>query len=326
MFAVYAAEARPDDPLSALRVGDRPEPDVPPGHLAVNIHTASLNMHDLWTLRGVGIGKDQFPMTLGMDGAGTTDDGTEVVIHSVIPSQGWCGDETLDPHRSVLTEGYQGTFAERVVVPRSNVLLKPASMSFSETACMGTAWLTAYRMLFVKSELRAGQTILVQGASGGVTTALIQLARAGGFRVWATGRTKAKRSLAASLGADAVFEPGTRLPERVDGVFDSVGRATWSHSIRALKPGGVLVTCGATTGDATSAELQRVFYLQLRVIGSTMGTRSELADLLTLCTEAKIRPQIGAELPMMQAEKAFNLMVEGDTSGKIVLTSIFPES
>ena len=320
MFAVYAAEPKPDDPLAALVVGERPAPQVPPGHVAVKVRAASLNMHDVWTLRGVGIRAEQFPMILGMDGAGVTDDGREVVIHSVIPSPGWRGDETLDPNRSMLTERYQGTFAETVVVPEANVLPKPASMSFSEAACMGTAWLTAYRMLFVKSGLRPGQTMLVQGASGGVNTALIQLGRAAGMQVWATGRTEAKRALAQKLGAHATFESGARLPDRVDGVFDNVGRQTWSHSLRALKPGGVLVTCGATTGDATASELQRVFFLQLRIIGSTMGTRSELADLLSFCVQAGIRPQIGAELPMTEAAKAFQLMMNGETSGKVVLT------
>ena len=320
MFAVYAAEPKPDDPLAALVVGERPAPQVPPGHVAVKVRAASLNMHDVWTLRGVGIRAEQFPMILGMDGAGVTDDGREVVIHSVIPSPGWRGDETLDPNRSMLTERYQGTFAETVVVPEANVLPKPASMSFSEAACMGTAWLTAYRMLFVKSGLRPGQTMLVQGASGGVNTALIQLGRAAGMQVWATGRTEAKRALAQQLGAHATFESGARLPDRVDGVFDNVGRQTWSHSLRALKPGGVLVTCGATTGDATASELQRVFFLQLRIIGSTMGTRSELADLLSFCVQAGIRPQIGAELPMTEAGKAFRLMMDGETGGKVVLT------
>jgi len=320
MFAVYAAEPKPDDPLAALVVSERPAPQVPPGHVAVKVRAASLNMHDVWTLRGVGIRAEQFPMILGMDGAGVTDDGREVVIHSVIPSPGWRGDETLDPNRSMLTERYQGTFAETVVVPEANVLPKPASMSFSEAACMGTAWLTAYRMLFVKSGLRPGQTMLVQGASGGVNTALIQLGRAAGMQVWATGRTEAKRALAQKLGAHATFESGARLPDRVDGVFDNVGRQTWSHSLRALKPGGVLVTCGATTGDATASELQRVFFLQLRIIGSTMGTRSELADLLSFCVQAGIRPQIGAELPMTEAAKAFQLMMNGETGGKVVLT------
>ena len=138
--------------------------------------------------------------------------------------------------------------AEQVAVPRRNLLPKPAELSFAEAACLPTAWLTAYRMLFVRSGLRPGQTVLVQGASGGVATALIVLGRAAGFRVWVTGRSEEKRAAALALGADQAFETGARLPERVDGVMETVGEATWSHSIKSLKPGGVIVTSGATTG------------------------------------------------------------------------------
>jgi NADPH:quinone reductase-like Zn-dependent oxidoreductase len=320
MFAVYAAEPSPDDPLAALRAGDRPAPNAPDGWVVVNVRAASLNMHDLWTLRGVGIKPEQFPMILGCDGAGVLEDGTEVVIHSVIASPGWTGDETLDPRRTLLTELHQGTFADQVIVPAANVLPKPAALSFAEAACMGTAWLTAYRMLFVKSGLRPGQTMLVQGASGGVSTALIELGRAAGLRVWVTGRTEEKRTLALSLGAHEVFESGARLPSRVDGVFETVGKATWSHSMRALKPGGVIVVSGSTSGPDPSADLQRLFFLQLRVIGSTMGTREELADLLRFCEVTGIRPAIGATLPFESAEAGFKQMLDGETAGKIVFT------
>lgn len=320
MFAVYAAEPSPQDPIAALRVGERPEPEVPPGWVKVAVRAASLNMHDLWTLRGVGIKADRFPMTLGCDGAGVLEDGTEVVLHSVIGDPDWTGDETLDPGRTLLTEKYQGTFADHVVVPARNALPKPAGLSFAEAACMGTAWLTAYRMLFVKSGLRPGQTMLVQGASGGVATALVQLGRAAGFRVWVTGRSEEKRALAASLGAHETFESGARLPERVDAVFETVGKATWSHSMKSLKPGGIVVISGATSGDATAAELQRLFFLQLRVVGSTMGTREELRDLLSFCELNGLRPQIGAELPLERAEEGFRAMLDGETAGKIVFT------
>ncbi|GGP42399.1 zinc-binding dehydrogenase [Saccharothrix coeruleofusca] len=320
MFAVYAAEPSPQDPLAALRVGERPDPEVPEGWVRVRISAASLNMHDLWTLRGVGIKAERFPMILGCDGAGVLDDGTEVVLHSVIGDPAWTGDETLDPKRTLLTEKYQGTFADYAVVPARNALPKPAGLSFAEAACMGTAWLTAYRMLFVKSGLRPGQTMLVQGASGGVATALVQLGRAAGFRVWATGRTERKRALAESLGAHATFESGARLPERVDAVFETVGKATWSHSMKSLKPGGVVVISGATSGDATAAELQRLFFLQLRVVGSTMGTREELADLLSFCDLNGLRPRIGRELPLERAEEGLRAMLDGDTAGKIVFT------
>ncbi|UOZ06486.1 MULTISPECIES: zinc-binding dehydrogenase [unclassified Amycolatopsis] len=320
MFAVYAQEPNAESPLDSLVVGERPEPDVPDGWVRVHVKAASLNMHDLWTLRGVGIKPDQFPMILGCDGAGTLDDGSEVVVHSVINAPGWQGDDTLDPKRTLLTEKHQGTFADQVVVPARNVVPKPAGLNFAEAATMGTAWLTAYRMLFVKSGLRPGQTMLVQGASGGVATALVQLGRAAGFRVWVTGRTEEKRALATSLGAHQAFESGARLPERVDAVFETVGKATWSHSVKSLKPGGIIVVSGSTSGPDANAELQRVFFLQLRVSGSTMGTRDELADLLAYLDLTGVRPQIGAELPFADAAKGFQAMLDGDTAGKIVFT------
>ena len=320
MFAVYAQEPNQDSPLDSLVVGERPEPEVPQGWVKVAVKAASLNMHDIWTLRGVGIKADQFPMILGCDGAGVTEDGTEVVLHSVINAPGWQGDDTLDPKRTLLTEKHQGTFADYVVVPARNAVPKPAGLSFAEAATMGTAWLTAYRMLFVKSGLRPGQTMLVQGASGGVSTALVQLGRAAGFRVWATGRTEEKRALAGELGAHQTFEPGARLPERVDAVLETVGKATWSHSVKSLKPGGIIVVSGSTSGPDPSADLQRVFFLQLRVAGSTMGTRDELANLLNYVDLAGIKPQIGAELPMPEADKGFHDMLDGNTAGKIVFT------
>jgi NADPH:quinone reductase-like Zn-dependent oxidoreductase len=319
MFAVYAAEPNPESPLDALRVGERPEPEVPDGWVAVSVRAGSLNMHDLWTLRGVGIKADQFPMILGCDGAGVLADGTEVVLHSVIGDPSY-GDETLDPKRSLLTERYQGTFADTVVVPARNVLPKPKSLSFAEAACMGTAWLTAYRMLFTRSGLRPGQTMLVQGASGGVSTALVSLGNAAGMRVWVTGRTEEKRALAVSLGADDAFETGARLPERVDAVFETVGKATWGHSMRSLKPGGAIVVSGSTSGPDANADLQRLFFMQIRVIGSTMGNRAELADLLSFCDIKGLRPTIGTQLPLTEAKDGFEQMLTGETAGKIVFT------
>jgi D-arabinose 1-dehydrogenase-like Zn-dependent alcohol dehydrogenase len=153
-----------------------------------------------------------------------------------------------------------------------------------------------------------------------VSTALVQLGRAAGMRVWVTGRTEDKRALASRLGAHATFPSGERLPERVDAVFETVGDATWAHSMRALKPGGAIVVSGATTGPNPGADLQRLFFLQLRVIGSTMGTRDELADLIAFMAVAGIAPEIGLQLPMERAEEAFRAMEAGETNGKIVLT------
>jgi NADPH:quinone reductase-like Zn-dependent oxidoreductase len=320
MFAVYAAEPNPDKPLDALRVGERPAPEAPEGWVAVTVRAASLNMHDLWTLRGVGIKPDQFPMILGCDGAGVLADGSEVVLHAVVGDASAYGDETLDPKRTLLTEKHQGTFADTVIVPARNVLPKPAGLSFSEAACMGTAWLTAYRMLFTRSGLRPGQTMLVQGASGGVSTALVALGKAAGMRVWVTGRSDEKRALAQRLGAHQTFESGARLPERVDAVFETVGKATWAHSMRSTRPGGTIVVSGSTSGPDASADLQRLFFMQLRVVGSMMGTRDELAGLLEFCELSGVRPQIGTELPMTDAPEGFDQMLAGETAGKIVFT------
>jgi len=321
MFAAYASAPNADDPLAALEVGDQPAPDVPEGWVTVNVKAASLNMHDVFTLRGVGLAEDAYPMILGCDGAGVTEDGSEVVLHGVVPSPEWVGDETLDPRRTLLSEKHPGTFAETVAVPRRNALEKPESLSFAEAACMGTAWLTAYRMLFVKSGLRPGQTMLVQGASGGVSTALTALGSAAGIRVWVTGSSEEKRAIAQHQGADATFETGARLPERVDATFETVGGATWSHSLKSLKPGGTVVVSGATSGDAGSAELQRLFFLQLRVVGSTMGTRDELENLLAFMEREGLHPRIGAELPLDSAQDGVRQMLDGKTAGKIVFTT-----
>ncbi|MGN6681726.1 MAG: alcohol dehydrogenase catalytic domain-containing protein, partial [Streptosporangiaceae bacterium] len=216
MFAVTAARFSSDDPLSALELGEHAEPTPAEGWTTVTVKAAALNHHAVWTLRGVGISADQLPMILGCDAAGLDADGNEVVVHSVISDEGRTGDETLDPRRSLLSERYDGTFAERVAVPRRNLIPKPAGLSFTDAACLPTAYLTAYRMLFDKSGLQPGSTILVQGAGGGVATALILLGRAAGFRIWATSRSEAKREQARDLGADQGFPSGARLAERVE--------------------------------------------------------------------------------------------------------------
>ena len=319
MFAVYAAEPNADAPLDSLTVGERPEPEVPEGWVAVTVTAASLNMHDLWTLRGVGIKPEQFPMILGCDGAGKLADGTEVVLHSVIASPGWVGDETLDPKRTLLTEKHQGTMAEFVTVPARNAVARPDSMSAEQAATLGCTYLTAYRMIFGRSGLRPGDTMLVQGATGGVSTALIQLGRAAGLRVWVTSRTEAGRNRAETLGAHTAFESGARLPERVDGVFESVGAATWAHSMKAVRPGGVVVCCGATSGPAPSADLQRLFFLQISVIGSTMGTLAELESLIKFCDIAGVVPIVDETYPLAEGAQALAALENG-SPGKIVLT------
>ena len=321
MFAVYASSLSADSPLDALTVGERPDPEVPAGWTTVQVKAAALNHHDLWSLRGVGLQDDALPMVLGCDAAGVDEDGNDVVVHAVVSDPMWSGDETLDPKRSLLSERYQGTFADRVAVPRRNLVPKPAGLSFEEAACLPTAWLTSYRMLFTQSGLRPGDSMLVQGAGGGVATALISLGRAVGLRVYATSRDEAKRRRASELGAHDVFEPGERLPHRVDAVMETVGAATWSHSVKSLRPGGTIVICGATSGGSpSSTELSRIFFLQLRVHGSTMGTRDELQGLLQLLDTTGVRPVIDRTLPMESAREGFAAMDAGEVFGKVVFT------
>lgn len=321
MFAVYAESFNSDDPLAGLVVGERPDPVAPQGWTTVTVKAASLNHHDLWSLRGVGLKQAALPMILGCDASGLDEDGNEVVVHAVVSDPDWSGDETFDPKRSLLSERHQGSFADQVIVPKRNVVPKPASMSFEEAACLPTAWLTAYRMLFTQGGLKAGDSVLVQGAGGGVATALITLARAGGLKVFATSRDEAKRARALEIGAHEVFESGARLPVKVDAVMETVGRATWSHSIKSLRPGGRIVISGTTSGpDLDNAELTRVFFLQLSVIGSTMGTRDELASLVQLLDATGTKPLIDRTLPMEDARDGFAAMAEGDIFGKIVFT------
>lgn len=319
MFAITASAINPDDPLRGLTLGDVNDPQPPQGWVTVDIKAASLNHHDIWTLRGVGIHQDRLPIVLGCDAAGIAPDGTPVVIHALIgPTD--VRDETMTEERSILSERYHGTFADKVAVPARNLIPKPDSLSFEEAACLPTAWLTAYRMLFVRSQLRPGQRVLVQGAGGGVATAATVLARAAGAHVSVTSRDPAKLERAMEIGAHAVYESGARLPERVDVVIETVGDATWSHSLKALVPGGVLVISGATSGQNPPADLARVFFRQLSVIGSTMGTRDELIDLVRFLDATGARPVIADAMDMEDGKRAFATMLDGDVFGKLVLT------
>jgi NADPH:quinone reductase-like Zn-dependent oxidoreductase len=318
MFAVYAAAIDKDEPLKGLELGDRPDPVAREGWTTVQVRAAALNHHDLWSLMGVGLPEERLPMILGCDGAGVDEDGNEVVVHAVVGERGYGIGDRERP--SILTERYPGTFAERVAVPRWNLLPKPASLSFEEAACLPTAWLTAYRMLFTRSGLRPGDTVLIQGAGGGVATALIALGRAGGFRVWATSRSEEKRARALELGAHAAYESGARLPERVDAVMETVGAATWAHTVASVREEGTIVISGATSGPNPPAALTRVYFHQLRVVGSTMGSREELAQLLKFCDLTGVRPVVDSVRPLAEAPDGFARMAAGDLVGKIVFT------
>jgi NADPH:quinone reductase-like Zn-dependent oxidoreductase len=311
MLAAYASAVNPDDPLAGLTVGDLPVAAVD-GWVTVEVKASSLNHHDLWSLRGVGLTAGQLPMVLGCDAAGIGPDGEEVVVHSVVS-------DTDDPRGfSLLSEHYPGTHAERVWVPADNLVPKPAALSFVEAACLPTAWLTAYRMLTTKGRIGQGESVLVQGAGGGVATAAVVLAVAMGKRVYATSREPAKRDRIEALGAIAV-EPGGRLPERVDVVVETVGEATFDHSLKCAAPGARIVVSGATSGHQPPVNLRRIFAMQLEILGSTMGTRAELVELLDLCASRDIHPVIDSVHGLAQARDAFARLASGEVFGKVVL-------
>jgi NADPH:quinone reductase-like Zn-dependent oxidoreductase len=322
MFAVYATHADPNDPLSALQIGERPEPDVPEGWVRVKVTHASLNRHDLFTLRGISGHPEgiQYPIILGNDGAGTLDDGTPVVIYPVMGGDDWRGDETLDPAWHIPSEFIHGTFADYVVIPRRNAVPLPTGLTPLHASVLGTAWLTAYRALFTKANLCAGETVLVQGATGGMATALIQLGRAAGFVVWATSRSERGGTRAEQLGAHQTFPCNDPLPRKVQAVIDSVGADSWAHSLASLERGGTLVITGGTTGFDVPLNLLPLICEQLTVTGSIMGTRHDMERMMDLIVRSNIQPEIGTVLPMQRAEEAFRAMLKGETSGKTVLT------
>src|SRR5258708_14520970 len=274
MFAVYATDAVPNDPLAALKIGGRPEPHVPEGWLRVKISHASLNRHDLFTLRGISGHPEgvTYPIIMGNDGAGTLDDGTPVVIYPVMGSDDWRDDETLDPRWHIFSELVPVTSADYVAVPKRNAIVLPEGLSALNASVLGTAWLTAYRALFTKSKLVPGETLLVQGASGGMSTALIQLGRAAGFEIWTTSRNAAGRELAERLGAHRTFDANETLPRKAQVVVDSIGPVSWEHSLASVARGGTIIVTGGTTGFDVRLSLLSLISDQITVFGSIMGT------------------------------------------------------
>jgi NADPH:quinone reductase-like Zn-dependent oxidoreductase len=321
MFAVYAAAPSPDAPLDALRLGQRPEPVIPQGWVRVKISHASLNRHDVFTLRGVTghATPIPFPMILGNDGVGQLDDGTQVVLYPLMTGPHRRDDETLAPDWHILSEKVQGTFADFAAVPRENAIPLPPGLAAADAAVLGTAWLTAYRALFGKARLLPGQTVLVQGASGGMSTALIQLARAAGLTVWATSRSRRGMALAEKLGAHKVFATNAPLPGKADAVCDNVGTATWAHSLGHVARGGTVVVTGITTCRSVPLDLLPLIVDQIAVVGSVMGTLEEMRRLMDFVVGQGIRPEIDAVLPMDQARSAFERMLRGEVAGKLVL-------
>ncbi|MGP7960095.1 zinc-binding dehydrogenase [Sanguibacter sp. A247] len=316
MLAAYVASTSSTDPFAGLVVGERPAPEQRDHWTTIDVAAASLNHHDLWSLRGIGLPDALLPMILGTDAAGTTPDGRRVLVHGVIGADG----HGVGPaeRRSLLSERYPGTLAEQVAVPTANLIDVPDGLDLTIAACLPTSWLTAYTMLFRACALQPGHSVLVQGAGGGVASAAIVLGVAAGLEVFATSRSEAKRARATALGAVAV-EPGARLPRRVDGVVETVGRATWRHSVSSVRPGGTVAVAGATTGDPEAAELTRIFFQEIRVQGVTMGARDDLTSLAALVARTGIEPPIADTMPLADAARGLRALDAGEHFGKIVL-------
>lgn len=320
MRRAQAREIATGQPSDVIEVVETTEQEPRDGWTAVHVRAVALNQHDLWSIKGVGVSVEHFPLGVGSDIAGVTADGREVVVHSLVadPSNGG-GTELLDPRRRMLAEATTGGAADVVLVPDRNLVDKPAELSFEEAACLPTAWLTAYQMLFAKAEAKPGDTVLIQGAGGGVSTAAIILASRAGLRVWVTGRDEQRLAAAQDLGAHAVFASGDRLPARVDIVIETVGAATWEHSVKSVRPGGTIVVAGATTGAKVSLDLMKVFLNHVRILGSSMGTVDQLSSLVAFCVAANIHPAIDSVHSLDDAQVAVARLESGEAVGKVLI-------
>ena len=242
MKAVYASTVNHADPLAALAVGEQPEPQARPFWSTVSVRAVTVNHHDVWSLQGVGLAAEQTPMILGTDAVGILDEdipgkhglkaGSEVVLYTFVGTDG--AGVAPGERRTILSEKYPGTMAEKTSVPSANVFAKPASLTTAEAAALGTSWLTAYSLLFDAAGIKPGDSVLIQGAGGGVSTAAIQLAHAAGLEVFVTSRDADKRAKALKLGANAALETGARLPRKVDAV---IRRPAWCGAHATVLPG-----------------------------------------------------------------------------------------
>lgn len=352
VYAAWAASGNLPDPLGSLRIAERPFPKKPTtAHdwCLVKMHSASLNQHDIFTLKGIGLKELTFPLILGTDGvcwrcndedSGTISDELQLyLIYNVINDPSWPADQdgTLDPHRSVLGEQHQGVLSIYAWIPAANLIpiptkTLPKALTPTHLAALGTAWLTAYRSLVVKAgpTLTAAQdpTILVQGSSGGVATALIQLASALGYTVYVTARTAAKAASAKRLGASQVFTPdevmqpatGERKP--IDVVFNLAGGATYTQALHVVETGGTVIVCGMHAGEP-NAGLLNIFGKGLTVKGVYEGTKGELETLMRFVIEKGIVPKIEPEvLPLERVGEGLERLGTGELEGKIVVTLV----
>ncbi len=326
-----------------VRVEDLPDPAPAPGQVAVRVKAAAVNHLDLWVRKGWPGLKLSFPHVLGSDVAGVVEavgagvegvsPGDAVVVNPSLGC-GRCerclsGRENLCRRFAILGEHVSGGMAERVAVPARNVLPKPARLSFEEAAAVPLTFMTAWHALVERARVRPGETVLVHAAGSGVGVAAVQIAKLLGARVIATAGSDAKLEKARALGADEVvnyetqdfLQEAKRLTDRrgVDVVFEHVGKKTWERSILAAGVGGRIVTVGATTGHDPQTDLRHVFFRQLSILGSTMGTAGDLLEVLRFVGEGRLRPVVDRTLPLAEARAAQGLLADRAQFGKIVL-------
>ncbi|MGE5664843.1 MAG: zinc-binding dehydrogenase [Deltaproteobacteria bacterium] len=338
-----AAFLRAHGGLDHILYGDVPAPTAGPGQVRVRVRAAALNHLDIFVRNGIPGITLAFPHVLGSDGAGTVESvgdgvtgvkpGDEVVLNPGI-SCGTCefclrGEHSLCVTFHLIGEHIAGTFAEHVVVPAVNARPKPEALSWEEAAAFPLTYLTAWRMLVTKARVKPGESLLVIGIGGGVSIAALQIAKMLGLVVCVTSGSADKLARARELGADFGVDHSAgdfsrevrRLTGRrgVDIVLDSVGKATWKRSIASLARGGRLLTCGATTGADPEEDIARIFWNQLTVYGSTMGTHAEFADLVRVVATGRLRPVVDTVLPLAQAREAQRRLEEKRQFGKIVL-------
>lgn len=319
-------------------------PDPGPREVRIRVHAVALNHIDIWARRGLPHVRYDFPHRLGADIAGEVDAlgpgargvavGDAVVVNPGV-SCGACeqclsGKDTFCRSYRILGENTQGGYSRHIVVPDANVLPKPKNLSFTDAAAVPLCFLTAWNMLVNKAELRAGQTILVQAAGSGVSSAAIQIGKMLGARVLTTTSTDEKAARARALGADEVINYTTqdfvaeckRLTNKrgVDVVIEHVGGDVFTKSILAAAWGGRVVTCGATTGFSPTVDLRHVFFRQVEVLGSTMGSKGDLFTILRFVAEGKLRPVVDRVMPIWEAAEAHRLLEARKAFGKVVLS------
>ncbi len=326
-----------------LKLEELPDPKAGPGQVVVRVRAAALNHLDVWVRRGWPGLTLEWPHVPGSDIAGVIEAvgpgvagisaGDEVVLNPGV-SCGRCemclsGLDNGCRRYAILGEHVSGGYAERLAVPAANVLGKPKNLSFDEAACLPLVFLTAWHALVTRAGLRAGETVLVQAAGSGVGSAAVQIAKLIGATVIATAGSDEKCRKALALGADHAvnYEREDFLARAkaltgkrgVDVVFEHVGKKTWEKSLLSLASGGRLVTVGATTGWDPPTDLRHVFYRQLSVLGSTMGSKGELFQVLRFVEQGKLRPVLDRVLPLGEAARAQELLSSRAQFGKIVL-------